>query len=419
MVGRGRSGAGSERATLRPLTLPQARRLALAAQGFAEPRPSGRIDRRHLRRVLARTQVIQIDSVNVVARSQDLVLFSRLGAHPADLLPAAADDGELFEYWVHEACHVPVDQHHLYRWRMALDHRWGGVRAVALRRPDLVAELRHRLATDGPLTAGDVSQRSRPKGPWWDWDDAKAVLEALFHSGEVTARRRRRDFARLYGLTEQMLPASVLARPTPTEAEARAELLVRAARAYGVATEDDLADFHRQRLTDVRPLLAELVAEGRLERVRVEGWERPTYLDPEARMPRRVDARALLSPFDPVVWYRPRALRLFGFHYRIEIYTPAARRRYGYYVLPFLLGDRLVGRADLKADRVGGRLVVRAAWIEPGVDPAVVAPALVAELREMAGWLGLAEVVTEARGDLALPLRCADDGGNPARSSPT
>lgn len=403
-MGRGPRDAGSARTDLRRLTVEQARRIALAAQGFAEPRPAGRVDRRHLRRVFERMQVIQIDSVNVVARSQDLVLFSRLGPHPADLLPDAADHGELFEYWVHEACHVPAEQHHLHRWRMTDEHRWNGVRELVRRRPELVAEVRHRLADEGPLTAGDLSQRSGPKKPWWDWDDAKVVLEHLFHTGEVSARRRRPDFARLYDLTERMLPSEVLARATPTEAEARSELLLRAARAYGVATEDDLADYHRQRLTEVRPLLVGLVAEGRLERVDVEGWERPTYRHPEARLPRRVTARALLSPFDPVVWYRPRAERLFGFHYRIEIYTPAARRRYGYYVLPFLLGDRLVGRVDLKADRSGGRLLVRSAWLEPWADPDEVSAGLVGELGEMAAWLGLGEIVSEDRGDLLLPL---------------
>lgn len=414
--------AGSSGRVGRPRRLPieRARRIALAAQGLTDPRPTGRVDRRHLRRVLDRIGLIQIDSVNVLARSQELVLFARLGAHPRDLLPAAADAGELFEYWVHEASHVPAEHHHLHRWRMTAEHHWRGVRELGRRRPGLIDEVHRYVAEHGPVVAGDVSRRAGPKGTWWDWDDGKAALEHLFHAGTVSARRRRRDFARLYDLSERMLPADVLERPTPTEHEARKELLVLAARSYGVATDDDLADYHRQKLTVCRPLLAELVDEGRLDTVEVEGWDRPTYLHPDVRVPRRATARALLSPFDPIVWYRPRAERLFDFRYRIEIYVPAAKRRHGYYVLPFLLGDRLVARVDLKADRHAGALLVRSAWIEPGTgrDPGDVVDELLAELDLLAAWLELDHLVVEEWGDLSPLLRARAGAPRPV-SSPT
>lgn len=386
------------------LSLAQARRIALGAQGFAEPRPSGRIDRRHLRRVFDRMGLVQIDSVNVLVRSQELPLFARLGPHPRTLLPDAADDGELFEYGVHEASHVPSAHHHLHRWRMQGPHRWGHVRELDERRPGYIEQVRRFVEEHGPLASGDLAERQGPKGAWWDWDDGKVALEHLFHTGVVTARRRRSDFARLYDLTERVLPAEVLARPDVPEREARKELLVLAARHHGVGTLDDLADYHRQKPTPSRPLVDELVEEGRLVPAIVEGWDRPAYLDPCARRPRRIAARALLSPFDPVVWYRPRALRLFDFHYRIEIYVPAAKRRYGYYVLPFLLGDRIVARVDLKADRQRRVLMVQSAWGEPGIDDAAVAAELHAELTSMARWLDLDGVEVVGRGDLGPAL---------------
>ncbi len=391
------------------LSLAQARRIALAAQGFAEPRPTGRVDRRHLRRVMSRVGVIQIDSVNVLVRSQELPLFARLGPHPRSLIPDATAAGELFEYWVHEACHVPTSQHPLWRWKMQRTHRWRDVVRIDQRRPGFVDEVLRRVETDGALTAGDLQQRVGPKGTWWDWDDGKVALEYLFWTGRLAATRRRSDFARVYDLAERVLPAEVLSLPTPSEHDARTQLLLSAARHHGVATLDDLVDYHRLQLTPSRPLVQELVEDGLLLSARVEGWSNPAYLHPEAAVPRRVRARALLSPFDPVVWYRPRALRLFGFHYRIEIYTPRPERRYGYYVLPFLLGEDLVARVDLKADRAAGCLVVPGAFAEPRVDLRGVADALAAELHLMAGWLGLGQVLVGDRGDLASPLRAAID----------
>ncbi|NND76018.1 MAG: winged helix-turn-helix domain-containing protein [Ilumatobacter sp.] len=384
----------------------QARRIALGAQGLADKRPTGRVDRRHLRKIVDRMGLIQIDAVNVLVRSQELPLFARLGPHPRSLIADATRAGELFEYWVHEASHVPVELHPSLRWAMAGHPRWKGMRRFAAERPDLIASVRDRLRTDGPLVASDLSMRERPKGEWWDWDDGKYALEILFINGEAAATRRPKDFARVYDLAERVIPAEILDLPTPDERDARKELLVRAARSHGLGTASDLADYHR--LTHTRALFKELVEEGRLVETTVEGWGKPAYLHPDAARPRRIRARALLSPFDPVVWCRERVERLFGFHYRIEIYVPRPKRRYGYYVLPFLLGDELVGRVDLKADRAAGRLLVQGAYGEPGIDEREVAAELAAELRSMAGWLDLdAGVTVEDRGDLAGALRRA------------
>ena len=395
------------------LDIAQARRLALGAQGFARARPTGRVDRRHLRRALDDMGLIQIDSVNVLVRSQELPLFARFGPHPRDLIPAATADGELFEYWVHEASHVPTAHHHLHRWKMGTPHRWGGIRQVVRRRPGLVDTVLNRITEEGPLTAGDLRQRRGPKGPWWDWDDAKAVLEHLFWEGRLTATRRDRDFARLYDLPERTLPREVLERPTPEEADARAELVALAARSLGVATLSDLADYHRQRQIDCRPVVRRLVEEGRLTEVEVEGWSEVAYLHHDASIPRRIDTCALLSPFDPVVWNRDRAERLFGFRYRIEIYTPAPKRTFGYYVLPVLVDDRLVGRLDLKADRAAGTLRVLSAHAEASGLAERAVGRIAAELAAMAGWLGLERVDVAARGDLSEPLRKAGRSAAP------
>ena len=380
----------------------QARRIALGAQGFNDPRPTGRVDRRHLRRVLDRMGLIQIDSVNVLVRSQELPLFARLGPHPRSLIADATADGELFEYWVHEACHVPTAHHHLYRWSMESPRRWGGFVRFAEERADFIEDVYEIVRERGPLPAGDLSRRDGKKGPWWDYDDAKVALEVLFDHGRVAAVRRPNDFARLYDIAERVIPAAALAVPSVPEHEARKELLVLAARSHGVGTVGDLADYHRHK--HCKPLVAELVEEGRLLEVEVEGWKQPGYLHPDATIPRRIEARALLSPFDPVVWNRDRALRIFGFHYRIEIYVPQPKRQYGYYVLPFLLGDELVARVDLKADRAARTLLVQSAWGEPGIPEADVAGELADELRLLAGWLELERVEVVGRGDLSPAL---------------
>jgi uncharacterized protein YcaQ len=381
----------------------QARRIALHAQGFGNKRPSGRVDRRHLRKVLDHIGLIQIDSVNALVRSQELPLFARLGAHPRSLIPDATAAGDLFEYWVHEACHVPVVQRPLYQWAMDGHPRWESLRRFAEDRPELIASVLARLETDGPLVASDLDMRDRPKAQWWDWDDGKRALEHLFRTGEVSAYRRTNDFARVYDLSERVIPAEILDLPAPGEADAKKELLVLAARYHGIGTAADLADYHR--LAHTRSLLAELVEDRRLLRVGVEGWTQPAFMHPDAYLPRWIRARALLSPFDPVVWFRDRAERLFGFHYRIEIYVPKPDRVYGYYVLPFLLGDELVARVDLKAERGTGRLLVQGAFGQPGIDAGEVAGELRRELDEMASWLGLHEgVALSAKGDLAPAL---------------
>ncbi len=393
---------------MRPVDLSaaEARRIALAAQGFTVPRPTGRVDRRHLRRVFDRINVIQVDSVNVLVRSQELPLFARLGPHPRTMLADAIDDGELWECWAHVASIVPSVQHRLFRWSMGRGLYRSIVRIKA-DKPGLVDEVLARIRDNGPITAADLEQRVGKKGSWWDWDDGKLALEHLFRQGQLVAIRRRRDFAREYDLPERVLPLSVLDAPTPSEAEARKELLALAARSMGVATFSDLTDYHRQANAPCKPLVAELVDEGVLRPAAVEGWAKPAYLHRDAPVPRAVHARALLSPFDSLVWYRDRTERLFDFRYRIEIYTPAPKRVYGYYVLPYLLGDRLVGRVDLKADRAGGVLRVQGAYVEHGVDEVAVAGPLLEELRLIAGWLELDAVAATDRGELAEALRRA------------
>jgi uncharacterized protein YcaQ len=392
------------------ISLAQARRIALAAQGFTDPRPAGAVTMRHLKRVLARTGLLQIDSVNVLQRAHYLPMFSRLGAYPTSLLDRAAYRAprELFEYWGHEASLIPVALHPYLRWRMAEAHvhAWGGMRRVAEQQPELVAWVLEEVRDRGPLTAAEIEQDvPRITSQWgWNWSDAKAALEWLFWTGEVTASGRNGAFARVYDLTERALPAAVVNAPTPSEADACRELVRIAALALGVAAEVELRDYFRLPVAGSRQAIAELVDSGELRPVTVAGWRQRAYLHADAKVPRRVRASTLVSPFDPLVWERGRAQRLFGFHYRIEIYVPAAQRVHGYYVLPFLLGDRLVARVDLKADRKSGVLRVPGAWVEAGQPVGEVAEALATSLRELAGWLGLDEVAPAERGDLAVPL---------------
>ena len=393
--------------SLTEVSLASARRIALAAQGFASPRPSGRVDRRHLRKVLDHIGLIQIDSVNVLARSQELTLFSRLGNHPRSLIPDATADGELFEYWCHEASHLPTSMHRLVRWRME-DARngtmWPGLQRFAKSKSQFVQEVRDRVFNDGPLVAGDVKTRTGPKGSWWDWDDGKAALEYLFWTGEITAQRRPNDFARMYFAPQHVLPKEVLKAKTPTEFEARSELLLLAAKSLGIATASDLLDYHRQKPAVAKPVRAELVKQGNLEQVRVEGWRDVAYMLPGVSTPRSINSRALVSPFDSLVWCRPRIERLWDFNYRIEIYTPEHKRVYGYYVLPFVLGDRIVARVDLKADRQAGALLVHGAYSEPQIDFKHVVSELAEELKLMALWLGLDAVKVGDKGDLSSAL---------------
>ena len=388
---------------------PLARRIALAAQGFADPRPSGVVDTRQLRRLADRLAVIQIDSVNVLSRSHYLPAFSRLGPYPRASLDALAHRRrELFEYWAHEASLLPVRLHPYLRWRMAAaeQHAWGSMVRLQRERPGYVAEIEQRVREQGPLKASDLLEpkRERP-GTMWNWHAGKVALEWLFYTGVLTARERTAGFERVYDLTERVIPAEVLALPTPEPADAFRELVRTAAGALGVATEKDLRDYFRLKPEPARQAIAELAEAGELQPVEVDGWGAPAWLDPGARRPRWIRARALLSPFDSLVWERPRVERIFGFRYRIEIYTPAHKRVHGYYVLPFLLGDRLVGRADLKADRQAGVLRVQSAFAEEDVDRALVATELAGELALMAEWMQLDAVAVTDRGDLAQDLQ--------------
>ncbi|MFC5263800.1 winged helix-turn-helix domain-containing protein [Kribbella qitaiheensis] len=391
------------------LSVAQARRIGLAAQGFSDPRPKGVPDLRALSRVLGRIGLIQIDSVNVLSRTQYLPLYSRLGPYPRDLLDRASGKAprRLVEYWAHEASLIPVETHPLMRWRMAraTSEAWGGPRSIAAKRPDLVKQVLADVRDHGPLTARQIDDDvERERNNWgWNWSDVKQALEFLFFSGEITVARRNQQFERLYDIPERVLPSAVLATPTPTLEEAHRGLVSIAARAHGVATAQCLKDYFRTAPAPTAQAIRELVEEGELLPVTIEGWKRAAYLHRDAKLPRRVNARALVSPFDSLVFERTRTEVLFDFHYRIEIYVPAEKRIHGYYVLPFLLGDRLVGRVDLKADRTAGVLLVQAAHAEPGAPPETVEE-LAAELVQLAGWLGLDQVRVAGGGDLSPAL---------------
>jgi uncharacterized protein YcaQ len=391
----------------------EARRIALAAQGFANPRPSARLDRRHLRRVIAQIGLLQIDSVNVLVRSHYMPLFSRLGNYAPELLDSswigAPADRELFEYWGHMASLMPHEMHPLFRWRMAEaadNHKDSDTRVGHLNRsrPGFMQAALDEIRERGALSAREITGAGARRGGWWGWSDGKRALEALFAAGRVAAAGRR-GFERLYDLPERVIPARVLAMPTPAPEDAQRALMRIAARALGVATEKDLCDYFRILIGAGRHRISELVEAGELIPVKVEGWREPAYVAREARSPRKLDAHALLSPFDSLIWERARTERIFGFRYRIEIYTPLANRKYGYYVLPFLLGDRLVARVDLKSDRANRTLLVNGAHLEPGVRSNAVAEPLMRELVTMASWLGLEQIKVTRRGDLAKKLR--------------
>lgn len=393
----------------------RARRTALAAQGFADPRPGGAPTRAHLRTVLSRTKLLQLDSVNVAVRAHYMPIYSRIGPYAAELVDDAAWSHSsrrprlLAEYWAHEASLLPVRDWPLLRWRMR-EH--GGswrknARELLERAPQLVEDVLAGVKELGPIGAGALERelgggQRRGSGPWWNRTDTKRACELLFATGHLTTGTRR-GFERLYELPERVLPAEVLGCE-PDEDEAIRELVRRSAEALGVATEPDLRDYYRLDPQRSRRAVAELVEAGALEQVAVRGWGRTAYRHVDARAPREITGRALLCPFDPVVWERQRAERVFGFRYRIEIYVPQAQRRFGYYVFPFLLNGHLVARVDLKADRTAGVLRVPGAFAEPDTDRAEVVVELAGALREMAEWLGLSDVVVGERGDLAGPL---------------
>ena len=334
-----------------------------------------------------------MDSVNVLERAHYLPMFSRLGPYNRELLDKASQRAprRLFEYWGHEASLMPVETQPLLRWRMerAADDAWGSMVRVQREQPDLVEAIFERVRDRGPLTAAELAEDAPKRtGPWWDWTDSKKAVEWLFWSGRITSAGRR-NFQRRYAVPERVLPARILATPTPDPIDAQRELVRIAARALGVAAEPDLRDYFRLPTAESKARVAELVESEELLPVQVEGWDRTqAYLWHEARIPRRIEARALIGPFDSLIWMRPRVERLFGFRYRIEIYVPAPKRVHGYYVLPFLLGDRLVARVDLKSDRKAGRLLVKATHFEEDA-PAETPAALGDELAILASWLGL------------------------------
>ncbi len=398
---------------------PAARRLALAAQGFATPRPAGPVTRRHLARLVGDLRLLQLDSVNVAVRAHYMPVFSRLGPYPPALVDEAAWSHSarrprlLVEYWAHEASLLPVAD-----WPLLLSGAkrrgwWRHYVQLAESEPALVEDVLAAVKELGPVGAGTLEKAlgattaPRPPGAtWWERSQVKRVCEWLFGMGLLTTGARV-HFQRLYDLPERVLPPEVLAAPAPSADEAARRLVLHAARAQGVGTEPDLRDYYRLGPEASRQAVAELVEDGALERVDVRGWRAPAYRVPGTPVPRRITGRALLCPFDPLIWERARTERIFGFRYRIEIYVPEAKREYGYYVFPFLLDGELVARVDLKADRATGVLRVVGAFGEPGVDTPRVVAELAEELRVMAEWQGLSGVVAGERGDLVAPLRRA------------
>ena len=390
------------------ISIAMARRAALAAQGFGEARPCALIERRHFNRAVNRLNLLQIDSVSAVVRAHYMPLFSRLGPYPMGLLEEAASKRprRLFEYWAHEASFLPVEMWPLMQWRMARAARgegiYKGIANFGRERKTFIDEILQEVTSRGPIAASDI-EGHKGSGGWWGWSEAKHAFEWLFWAGRITTASRR-SFERLYDLPERVIPKDILAKPVPSEPDAQRELLRIAAKALGIATSACLRDYFRQSPEAAKAHIPELVEAGEIIPVRVKGWEhQQVYLHKDARMPRRIEARALLAPFDPLVFERTRAERLFNFRYRIEIYTPADKRQHGYYVLPFLLNEALVARIDAKADRPANVLRVHAAYAETGA-PDDTAAHLADELKLMQRWLGLERIEITPAGDLGPAL---------------
>ena len=387
---------------MKSLSAASARKIALAAQGFCDARPQ-RVGVAHFRRAMKRMNVLQLDSVNVLCRSHFLPVFARLGAYDRDKL----DDwlwrsGENVEFLAHAASITSAEVYPLLHHRLSLA-RWKSGARFLQKHPAYLDAICDEVKRRGPTSIKDLEDAGERTGAWWGWSKGKVALEVLLRTGKLAIAERTKTFLTRYDLRERVIAAAHRGKPTDN----KRQLLLLAAKSYGVATDTDLADYFRLKVTECRPILRALTDEGHLEEVRVEGWDERAYLAKGVKRPPKfeVKARALLSPFDPVVWFRPRALRMFNFHYRIEIYTPEKKRKFGYYVLPFLLGDEIVARVDLKADRHGGKLLVQAAHIEDGHDGDTVAAALSTTLDEMASWMHLDEVKVCRRGKLAATLR--------------
>jgi uncharacterized protein YcaQ len=396
----------------RRLSRPQARRIALAAQGFTDSRPSGRANVAHLRRVMDRLTILQLDSVNVLCRSHYLPFLARLGSYDRDKLDRMLyHSGDYLEFLSHEAS---ITHQRLQPILRQKSRHWNGFGKIMRDHPDYVEAVFEEVAANGPLSVSDLDDPGKRTGEMWGWSKGKLALESLHVVGRLSISERTSSFVTLYDLPERVIQPEILAQPTPDTWEAKREMVRLGARSHGIGTAACIADYFRLKLVETRKLLAELEADGEVVEVAVDGWDAPAYLHREATKPRSVTGAALLSPFDPVVWFRPRAEALFDFHYRIEIYVPAAKRQFGYYVLPFLLDGELVGRVDLKADRKAdggaGRLLVRGVYAEETVDDEPVdrhrvAAEMFGRLTEMADWLGLADVEIGDRGNLAGPLR--------------
>ncbi|SEL57427.1 hypothetical protein SAMN05428989_1961 [Pseudoxanthomonas sp. GM95] len=390
-------------------SLGEARRIALTAQGFNSLHRDGAADAAGLRRSIARLGLLQIDSVNVLVRAHYMPLYSRLGAYDRSLLDAVicSKAKRLFEYWGHEASLLPLDVHPLLRWRMERARQgigvWKQLEPFAGSRRGEADAMLDRIRSDGPQAASDLAGSKVSKG-MWAWSDAKHALEWLFWAGLITSTHRRGSFERVYDLPERVLPAAIQAQATPTARDAQRNLLARSAKALGIATAEDLRDYYRIPAADVAAPIQDLVEDGTLAIVRVKGWKQQAYLHRDASAGRKTDGATLLSPFDPLIWHRPRTLRLFGFHYRLEIYTPAHKREHGYYVLPFLMDGQIVARVDLKADRKSGILIVQRAHLEPD-PPRDTARRLREELDLMASWLGLSDIRIEPQAAAALTVQ--------------
>jgi uncharacterized protein len=395
------------------LSIAEARRMALVAQGFNEPVRSGVPGWAKMRAAIDRLHLLQIDSVNVLVRSHYLPLYSRLGAYDRAKLDAKTlkpKGRTMFECWAHEASLLPLELHPLMRWRMARARAgsgtYGSMDRFGKEQKAYVKSVLDFVARHGPTAVSDLPDSGKSAGGWWGWSKGKMALECLFDQGLVTTAKRE-SFERFYDLTERVIPADVLARETPSERDSLRTLLDMSGRALGIGTEFDLRDYFRLPVAETKTALAELVEDGTLIPVKVQDWKQQAYRHRDAKLPRKAGGTALVSPFDPLVWERARAERLFNFHYRIEIYTPAPKRKFGYYVLPFLCGDRFAGRVCLKADRQANVLRANAAHIETHADPRATGTALAGELQLMAQWLGLGGVETGPKGNLMRELKAS------------
>jgi len=393
------------------MSLDVARRVALGAQGFADPRPSGRVDRRHLRRVMGRLRVLQLDSIPIVARTQYLPFHSRLGPYDMGQLDKIAySDDEWFEAWSHEASLLPVGAEPLMRWtweRARDGHTWKSLREVADREPAYVQAVLDEVRERGAVTGGQLSD-PRPLqddgSGWWHRSLGVLALDWLFRIGELGIRRQG-NFEKVFSPLDDIVPAEILAQPTPAVDESQRQLALLAVQAHGVGTAHDIADYFRLPIGEIRVAVASLVDDGLVIPATVEGWGKPAFADPQARIPRLIAGATVLSPFDPVVWKRDRAERLWGFAYKIEIYTPAAKRKYGYYVLPVMVDGQLVGRLDVKTDREAGVLRIKAAHAEPGYEMPSVASRVLDAIEDLRQLVGSSSYEVIDRGNFAPMLR--------------